>query len=210
MAHEKTFKVPPNKLETEIAALVDDIQLIAGQWACFRSLFDVIRSGALKLSPHALSLICETLVDGVVLGLCRITEKTSVCGKETLVIDRFHHPTSASAELRQAINNFKEAAKQCVRLRNDVLAHRNRSVAIGAEPFPKLHRREIESAVDAARIVVQLLPIERIAIWMEADAWVQNVATQTERICNALLFAQSHPDFSRGTKISDSAGTGKK
>ncbi|OAI45811.1 hypothetical protein AYO44_12355 [Planctomycetaceae bacterium SCGC AG-212-F19] len=130
------------------------------RWLMYRQLFGTSQERVELLNrraPAYFGIAQATLLDDVLSGIARITDKTVVCGKDNLVLrqmieelDEATHATEIAAlEAKQAA--VAAAVGPITTIRHKRLSHRDMQFALNptAHPLPPIDRQQVEEALAA-------------------------------------------------------------
>jgi len=130
------------------------------RWLMYRQLFGTSKKRVELLNrraPAYFGIAQATLFDDVLSGIARITDKTVVCGKDTLVLrqlieelDPATHATEIAA-LQTNQTTVAAAVAPITTIRHKRLAHRDMQFALNptAHPLPPMDRQQVEDALAA-------------------------------------------------------------
>jgi hypothetical protein len=110
-----------------------------------------------RCAPAYFGIAQATLLDDVLSGIARITDKTVVCGKDNLVLRQLNeelepltHATEIAAlETKQAA--VAAAVGPITTIRHQQLSHRDMQFALNptAHPLPPMDRQQVDDALAA-------------------------------------------------------------
>jgi len=150
----------PRDLESEFKQLHHDLVGLCGRWQMFKQLYmsgkprlDVLAT----MAPAFFGLTHTVLLEDLLSGIARITDKTVVCGKDNLVLrqllDGLDQATHGAlhTELSSKLATAETACDPIRKIRHKVLSHRDYNTALDpkANPLPQITEKTVEDALVA-------------------------------------------------------------
>ena len=148
-------------------ALQAEYSWLYRKWQTFRRLYaadqatiDVLND----VAPWFFRIIYQVMLDDIALALSRLTERSKVMRKATLVLDRLVEQcdpvkeTRLRRELDMRITLVKGQVRKLRYLRNARLAHTDSDVTLRPDlhPLPTTSRDEIEPVIEAIGVVLNV------------------------------------------------------
>ena len=144
-------------LKREFAALRQDVIRLHYRWKMFTVLFDAseLREKLLKRrTPVFFKSLYRILVYDLILGLARLTDRTSTCGRDNLVLGRLvdaidSQPGEPKVNgLREEYERIVSEAQPLHTLRHRLIAHRDYDAAMGSEDeLPELPKQLVRDLI---------------------------------------------------------------
>jgi hypothetical protein len=150
----------PKDLEPEFKQLHHDLVGLCGRWQIFKRLFtsgqprlDVLA----KMAPAFFGLMQTVLLEDVLSGIARITDKPQTFKSENLVLRQLLDGLDQAAhgalhtELSSKLATAETACDPIRRIRHKVLSHRDYNTALDpkANPLPQITPQTVEDALAA-------------------------------------------------------------
>jgi hypothetical protein len=150
----------PGHLQPIFDCLHHDIVGLQIRWQMYRQLFcanDQRVALLNSVAPSFFGTVQEVLVDDVLSGIARITDKVKTCGRENLVLrqlvgglDHTAHATLVK-QLETKLGVVETSCGPITEVRHKRLAHRDRATATSphTSPLPAISREIIEKSLAA-------------------------------------------------------------
>lgn len=145
-------------LKREFGALRQDVIRLHYRWKMFTTLFDgpELRGQLLhRQAPVFFESLYRVLVDDLIMGLARLTDRTSTCGRDNLVLARLVEVIESQPEapkvsgLRERYERLVGRAQPLRSLRHRLIAHRDYDAAMGTDDdLPELPKQLVRELVD--------------------------------------------------------------
>ena len=146
-------------LKSEFGALRQDVIRLHYRWKMFTTLFDgsELREKLLRRrTPVFFEMLHRILVDDLIMGLARLTDRTSTCGRDNLVLARLVEAIESQPEepkvrgLREEYERIVSQAQPLHTLRHRLIAHRDYDAAMGSDDeLPELPKQLVRDLVGA-------------------------------------------------------------
>jgi hypothetical protein len=151
----------PADLEEVYLALWQEVSWVHVVWNQYRVLFMKSEEQASflgKMAPGFFRVCHDSLLDDVVLTLCRLTDPLKSCGRENMVMQRVADTATAAgndeAFTARITGYLKSATEGCGALRehrNQRLAHADYDVTVHLKPLAGFSQQKIEEVLKSVR-----------------------------------------------------------
>jgi hypothetical protein len=150
----------PADLKPHFDRLHDDVVMLCVRWQMYRQLYATSRQRVDLLNAVAgnfFTVIQIAMLDNLIIGISRITEKTATTRKENLVIGlllkRLDEADNNAliARLREKLETVETTSTPIRTVRHKRIAHRDLQTALfhHSNPLPIISQKEIEDALAA-------------------------------------------------------------
>ena len=138
-----------------LETLKNDYLDLREEWDLYKNIFakSTERIELLNVaSAHFFHDIQRVIIKNVILGTSRITEKDVVAGKKTLtltalLVEATKDKWKCLAKLNALHDEILNDVKQQRKVRNRILAHREKKTAFNASRIPKVNFEEIDDSI---------------------------------------------------------------
>lgn len=160
---ERHLRVLGPNLGSTYNALYNELVWLHVIWQQFRELFGVSAERIETLNeaaPLFFRIVQDSLWEETLLGLCRITDRTSVAGRPALTVRRLPDLVE-NAEVKQEIESLVADALTATAFardwRNRQIAHRDLALALSnrAEPLAFASRARVSAALTSLDKIIQ-------------------------------------------------------